>query len=462
MGRSTHPKVPLTSRIIRVQVSLLPTYGRSQELQTPMRVLIYCFGSQGDIQPYVALASNLIKAGHEAAICTAEGFRADIEDHGITYAYMNNDMLQLIQETMPQMSGPRDTYKIFRAMGTAQRSSLDDQWAAAQQFEPSIIVYHPKSLGGYHIAEKLGVPGVLSLPLPFFTPTREYPIPFIGSWPLKGRANLLSYELQRFTAAVYGGMLNDFRRLQLGLPAIRRTDALLRDRNGHPIPILYAFSQHVRPIPADYPPHVHVTGYWFLDHPDGWRPSAELDEFLAAGEPPLYIGFGSMGFGKGADKRNKAIIDAIQLLGIRAILATGWSNDADIERRSNVLVIEKAPHDWLFPRVSAVVHHGGAGTIGSGLRAGRPTLVCPFLGDQPFWGNQIRLLGAGPAPLPQRKITPERFADRVRSLISDPRYKDNADTIGRLIRSEKGPESAIRALESLDRGSRSSRSIKRA
>jgi sterol 3beta-glucosyltransferase len=162
-----------------------------------MRVLIFTFGTRGDIQPDIALARALTDRGHSTAICTAEGFRDRIESADVDYLYMNNDMLQLVRDAMPQMSGPRDSYGIFRAMGGAQRSALRDQWSAARSYEPSIIVFHPKALGGYHIAEKLAVPAVLSLPLPFFTPTREFPIPFIGRWPLGGRANRFSYQFQR-------------------------------------------------------------------------------------------------------------------------------------------------------------------------------------------------------------------------------------------------------------------------
>jgi sterol 3beta-glucosyltransferase len=414
-----------------------------------MRVLIYCFGTHGDIQPYIALGRRLIEAGHDAAICTAAGYRTAIESRGVSYAFMNNDMLQIMQQAMPGMRGARDSYKIIRAMSEAQRAALLDQWTAAQDYQPSIIVYHPKSLGGYHIAEKLGVPGVLSLALPFFTPTREFPIPFLKNLPFGGRVNRLSYEFQRFTALVYGAMINDFRRNQLHLPPIRRTSTLLSDSEGRPLTILYAFSRHVRPIPADYPPNVHVTGYWFLDRPDDWQPPAALERFLANGPPPIYIGFGSMGFGKCADRRNKAIIEAIQLAGVRAVFATGWSQSAELDLPQSVLMIEKAPHDWLFPQMRAVVHHGGAGTTGAGLRAGRPTLVCPFLGDQPFWGQQVRLLEAGPDPLPERQITAERLADRLTRLVSNQRYRDRAEAVGRLIRTENGTACATEILESI-------------
>lgn len=415
-----------------------------------MRVLLYTFGTRGDVQPYVALARALTDRGHSAAICTAEGFRALIESADVDYLRMNNDMLQLVQDAMPQMSGPRDSYKIFRAMGPAQRSALHDQWTAAQLYEPSIIVFHPKALGGYHIAEKLAVPAVLSLPLPFFTPTREFPIPFIGRWPLGGWANRLSYQFQRFTALAYGGMLNDFR-AELGLPPIRRSDTMLRDRTGRPLPVLYAFSRHVRPVPADYPAHAHVTGYWFMDSPDTWTPPPELRRFLADGPPPVYVGFGSMGFGGGADRRYAAIIDAVRRVGSRAIISSGWNTTAAIDPGGDdVLVIESAPHDWLFPQMSAVIHHGGSGTTGAGLRAGRPTLVCPVLGDQPFWAHQVHMLGAGPEPLPWRQLTAEKLEPRLRRLITDTRFSKVAHDLSRRLSAEDGPRTAATILESID------------
>jgi sterol 3beta-glucosyltransferase len=156
-----------------------------------------------------------------------------------------------------------------------------------------------------------------------------------------------------------------------------------------------------------------------------------------------------MGFGKGADRRNKAIIEAIQRAGVRVVFATGWSQSAEIDLPEKVLMIENAPHDWLFPQMRAVVHHGGAGTTGAGLRAGRPTLVCPFLGDQPFWGQQVRLLEAGPDPLPERHITAERLADRLSRLVGNQRYRDRAEAVGRLIRTENGAACATDVLESI-------------
>ena len=136
-----------------------------------MRILILTFGTRGDVQPYAALAQAAIAAGHEAAVCTAEGFRPLVEDAGVPYLHMDNDMLDLIQAEMPSMSGAGDGLRLVRRMTAAMRASLRDQWQAAQTFQPDLVVYHPKSLGGLHVAERLQIPAVVSLPLPFFTPT---------------------------------------------------------------------------------------------------------------------------------------------------------------------------------------------------------------------------------------------------------------------------------------------------
>jgi sterol 3beta-glucosyltransferase len=414
--------------------------------ENPMRILILTFGTRGDVQPYVALANAAIAAGHDAAICTAEGFRPLVEDAGVPYLHMSNDMLDLIQAEMPTMSGAADSLRLVRRMTAAMRASLHDQWEAAQTFEPDLLIYHPKSLGGLHIAERLRIRVAVSLPLPFFTPTRAFPIPFIARWPLGGTANRLSYQLNRFTALAYGGMINTFRRDTLGLPPLSRWSTYLTSPDGRPVPVLYGFSSTVVPIPADYPPHAHVTGYWFLPDQPAWQPPPQLQSFLAAGEPPLYIGFGSMGFGKNAATRGATILEAVRRVGARAVVATGWGGIDLTEGSDDVLVVRDIPHEWLLPRTAAVVHHGGAGTTAAGLRAGRPTLICPVLGDQGFWAERVSTLGAGPRPIPIRRLTTANLAERLNQLLTEQRYRATTNRLGEAIRSEDGTGRALRIL----------------
>jgi sterol 3beta-glucosyltransferase len=157
-----------------------------------------------------------------------------------------------------------------------------------------------------------------------------------------------------------------------------------------------------------------------------------------------------MGFGAGADRRYTAIIEAVRAVGTRAIISSGWNTTATIDPGGDdILVIESAPHHWLFPQMSAVIHHGGSGTTGAGLRAGRPTLICPVLGDQPFWAHQVHGLGAGPQPLPWRQLTAAKLEPRLRQLITDPRYPEVTDNLSRLLAAEDGPRTAATILESL-------------
>ena len=236
-----------------------------------MRVLVLTFGTRGDVQPYVALADGLQAAGHQVGLGTVSGYRDLVAGAGVPYLHMSNDMLELVQTGMPAMAGPRDALRLVRRMTAAMRTSLEEQWEAARGFDPDLVVYHPKILGGLHIAERLRVPAVVSLPLPFFTPTRAFPIPFIGRWPLGGAANRWSYQFNRFTAVAYGGMINSFRRRTLGLPPRSRWNDYLHRADGRPVPALYGYSPAVVPVPADYPSHAHVTGYWFLPGDASWR-----------------------------------------------------------------------------------------------------------------------------------------------------------------------------------------------
>lgn len=411
-----------------------------------MHVLLTCFGTRGDVQPYAALAGALVRAGHRASLATAEGFR-DLAPDGVAFAGVGSEMLRLIREVMPELSGARDALRTFGIMRGAMRQQNVELWATAQAARPDLVVYHPKVIGAPHVAEALGVPGVLSLPLPYFTPTREFLQPILGAARLPGRLNRASYGLRRATALIYGGMLDDFRR-QLGLRAAGRLADPLVGPDGRAIDVLYPYSTHVVPTPSDYPPTAHVTGYWFRDEPE-WTPPADLADFLAAGPPPVYVGFGSMGFGKGADERRDAVLAALTTNRLRGIIATGWGGiTAGSELSDDVFAIDEAPHDWLFPRMAAVVHHGGAGSTAAGLRAGRPTLVVPFLGDQPFWGARVAAIGAGPGPLRPWRLAGGLTA-RLADLVSEPSYGRRAAEVGELVRAEDGLGHGVRILESL-------------
>jgi sterol 3beta-glucosyltransferase len=408
-------------------------------------ILIATFGTRGDIQPFIALGKGLEAAGYDVAVCTSEGYKAFVEEHGLRYIFMDNELLQLSQEALGQTSGIGGTFKIIKKMGPAIRRSMVDEWSAAQAFQPDLILYHPKCLGSLHVAEKLRIPAVMSLPLPFYTPTREFPVPFLSNVQLGGWVNRLTYRLIGLSTVMHAGTINDFRTKSLGMAPVGRLADLLVRSDGTPVTVLYPYSPHVLPVPNDFPPHVHVTGYWFLDRPADWQPEPELLRFLRAGPPPVYIGFGSIGASKG-EERARIVLDALQKSGQRGVLASGWGGLKASGLPPSVYMLESAPHDWLFPQVAAVVHHGGAGTTAAGLRAGKPTIISPFMADQPFWGNLVYQLGVGPKPIPQKRLTEGGLAEAIRTAVQDETMKRRAAELGEQIRAEDGVARAVEVI----------------
>ena len=151
--------------------------------------------------------------------------------------------------------------------------------------------------------------------------------------------------------------------------------------------------------------------------------------------------------GRNPAKVTQLVVAALQKAGVRGLIATGWGGLKANDLPETIFKLEQAPHDWLFERVTAVVHHGGAGTTAAGLRAGKPTVICPFFGDQPFWGQRVALLGAGSAPIPQKKLTVENLAVAVQTAVNNAAMRQQAAALGHQIRQEDGVANAIAIIE---------------
>ncbi len=410
------------------------------------KILMITIGSRGDIQPIVALGKGLQAAGYDVALQTAEAYKPFVQEHGLPYLYMNNEFMKLTESKAGQAAAEGgNNLSLMKQVMPMLRQMLQDEWQAAQNFQPDAIIYHPKSLGGYHLAEKLNLPLFLSLPLPIYTPTSAYPTPIMSGIRLGGSFNRFSYKLMGWASAPYTSVVNDFRVKTLGLEKRGRFASEIIKPNGEPVSVLYAYSPDVLPIPADYPPQVHVTGYWFLDCSDDWQPSIDLLRFLEAGAPPVYVGFGSMS-GTKAQERANIVLAALAKSGQRGLLASGWGGLKATDLPTHMFMLEQAPHDWLFPRVSAVVHHGGAGTTAAGLRAGKPTVIVPFIADQPFWGKVVYDLGVGSQPIPQKKLTIDGLSAAIRRVTNDAEMRRRAEILGEKIRAEDGIGNAVKII----------------
>jgi sterol 3beta-glucosyltransferase len=234
-------------------------------------------------------------------------------------------------------------------------------------------------------------------------------------------------------------------RSRLKLPRATRGEFL---RAWNRTPTLLGVSPLITPPPPDWGDHIHVTGYWFLDAPADWQPSSALRAFLDAGAPPVYIGFGSMS-SRNPQATTQMMIEALKTTGQRGIIHSGWAGLHAEDLPPNIFLLDYAPHDWLFPRMAAVVHHGGAGTTAAGLRAGIPGMVVSHIGDQPYWGRRLHELGVGAAPLKRHELTADKLADAIRTMTSDRAMQSRAAALGERIRTEDGIGNAVKALRKI-------------
>lgn len=410
-----------------------------------MRITILTAGSRGDTQPYVALGVGLKQAGHAVRLAASEGFEELVTSNGLEYAPMEGNFRTILAGEAGQMrrgrvSLPWLALTLRRMVGPILEQMGHNMLAACRDAE--VIVSALPFLSG-DVAEHLGARYIPASLFPFAR-TREFAHPFLPPT-IPRPLNRLSFTLAAQTAwQMFRPTINRFRRDVLSLkPWGLRGPYEAEHAAG--LPTLYAFSRHVIPPPQDWPDNIHVTGYWWLDSPD-WQPPADLVRFIESGPPPVFIGFGSMPDDAPAIT-TRLILDAVALAGCRAVLHSGWGGIGDMDLPDSVFRIDFAPYEWLFPRMAAVVHHGGAGTTGSALRAGAPNIVVAFLGDQTFWGKRVHDLGAGPYPIPRSRLTPERLAGVIRAMTSDPAMRARAAEIGTQIRAEDGVANAVRIIE---------------
>lgn len=420
-----------------------------------MKILILTLGSHGDVQPYVTLGQGLRAAGHPVSLCTSEHFAGFVTDHGLDYRHMHNGFIDLLAsmegraalEEMQSLFGTlRVMVRLVPKVGPLQVQTQQDAWHAAQAVQPDLIVFHPKLACAVDIADVLDVPVIMAPLFPQYVSTAAFPAVGLPDWPLGDGYRRFTYRLVHFLGRRIGsGPLRSWRR-DNGLGRRPAALGLFTDGCGRPIPVLHGYSPEISPRPKDWPATAVAAGAWTLPHASDWTPPQALVRFLAAGPPPVYVGFGSMA-GRHPARLAAIVLDALRQSGRRGLLASGWGGLAARALPSDVLAIDHVPHDWLFPQVAAVVHHGGAGTTAAGLAAGRPTIVCPFFGDQPFWGRCVHALGAGPPPIAQKRLTAGRLAAAIETATTDSRIAAAAAAVGVRLRAEQGVSITVEWIE---------------
>ncbi|KAI9486331.1 MAG: UDP-Glycosyltransferase/glycogen phosphorylase [Benjaminiella poitrasii] len=408
-------------------------------------------GTRGDVQPYIALCKGLMKEGHQCRIATHDEFKDWIEEHGIEFRTVGGDPGELmricVENNFFSVNFVVEGLRLFKDWID---ELLQLTWKAVQGTD--IIIESPSAMVGIHMAEALRVPYFRSFPMPM-TRTRSFPHPFATPNSPKGRLyNDMTYVL--FDHAIWRAIAsrtNSFRQTTLGLPSTSYEKLEVWK-----IPYLYSFSPNIVPSPLDWLDWIHCTGYWFLDNPQtGWKPDPELKTFIEAQDsrPIVYIGFGSI-IVSDPEEITRVIIESVLLSNVRAIVSRGWSSrlkqgtsneEENMLKRhpGTILCVHSVPHDWLFPKIRAVVHHGGAGTTAAGLRAGRPTIIKPFFADQFFWGERVEEMGLGRCI---KSLTVEGLSAALRVISTDENMLKVANQVGHKIRAETGVDIAIQCI----------------
>lgn len=416
----------------------------------PLKFTLLTIGSRGDVQPYIALAKGLMKEGHSVKIASHSEFREWVEGYGIEYAEIAGDpgelMKIMIEHGMFSVSFLRDAAARFR-------SWIDDllvsAWEACQGTD--VLIESPSAMAGIHIAEALKIPYFRAFTMPW-TRTRAYPHAFIvPEQKMGGSYNYLTYVLfdNVFWKGI-SGQVNKWRKDHLGLS---KTNLELMQQNK--VPFFYSVSPAVLVPPVDFSDWIKVTGYWFLDEgKDDFKPPEDLVNFISKARKDnkniVYIGFGSIVVSN-SQELTKAVVDSVLKADVRCILSKGWSDrygseDASVPEVTlppEIFQIKSAPHDWLFPQMDAAVHHGGSGTTGASLRAGVPTIIKPFFGDQFFYAGRVEDLGAG---IFLKKLNVTQLSKALLEATSNEKMIAKAGAIGKQIQSENGVSRTIEAL----------------
>ncbi|WRT64019.1 uncharacterized protein IL334_000946 [Kwoniella shivajii] len=428
----------------------------------PMRITCLTIGSRGDVQPYIALCKGLQAEGHTTRIASHGEYKDWVEGHGIEFASVGGDPAELMQmcvdNGMFTVSFLKEGLQKFRGW---LDDLLNSSWEACQNSD--LLIESPSAMGGVHIAEALRIPYFRAFTMPW-TRTRAYPHAFaVPEYIRGGSYNYMTYTMfdQVFWRAI-SGQVNRWRKhvMNIGPTSFEKLEQ-------HKIPFLYNFSPSIVPPPLDWTEWIHVTGYWFLENADEsqsneekWSPPEGLIDFIDNahdnGKKVVYIGFGSIVVSD-PEEMTRCVVEAVTESGVCAILSKGWSDrgskskgdtgdseGADgVKYPPEIFSIDSIDHSWLFPRIDAACHHGGAGTSGASFRAGIPTIIKPFFGDQAFWAERAESLNVGSAI---RKLTSEHLAEALIKATTDEKQISKAKVVGEMIRKENGVAKAIEAI----------------
>ncbi|MCH5641344.1 glycosyltransferase [Gordonia sp. ABSL49_1] len=419
------------------------------------RVTILAFGTRGDVAPIIGLAAGLQgDLGADVSVAAQHPYEQMVTDAGLEFRLLPRDTesdTRASEYGQAMVDGPR-MRPTKDALAGMRRDLVGVGEAMAKASADADLVLCEGPVGGllgWHAAQACGVRSAALMLQPAY-PTGDFAPPALGTRSFGRFGNRTAWRLGAAGERVFAPLVDDLR-ASLGLPDQSRSSVQKRKREWIQ---LCGFSESVVARPRDWPESVHITGYWWPDDDSEYQPPAELASFLEDGPPPVYVGLGSTALSDGSEISDM-VRAALRAAGRRGLVNRGWANLDGGSDDPDVLTIDDVPHSWLLPRVSAAIHHCGAGTTAATLRAGIPSVALPGIMDQPFWALRLHRLGCAPEPIPRTSATRDNLAAALSALSDDKgaEYRFRARELADHLAREDGVANAVALVERVLAGS---------
>ncbi len=420
-----------------------------------MKIAITTVGTRGDLQPYIALGLGLKDLGYEVQIVSAKNEETFVRNYGLDFFALDVDIQKIMEGgEVNEMAKGDNPFKFIISHMKGSKSlkkmmvkTQGEIWHACKNAD--LIVFHPGMPLGFFLGKEKNIKAILATPFPMVS-TMDYPsILFYSFLRLGSYYNLLTHFIfDKLFWALTKSSITEYWNKNVKTKMDFATSPIKQQINsGHLV--LNGYSELLFKQPKEWANNIHTTGSWIIDTETNFVPPIELDNFINNGEPPIYIGFGSMKYFDSFNKTLALIIEALDITKQRAVLGFGCTkNNCKKALPENIFLVESVPHTWLFCKMKMLIHHGGAGTTATGLRAGKPTIIIPHNADQPAWGQRVFELGVGSKPIKKSKLTAEKLANAI--LFSQaPNIIANAQRLGQQLKNENGVQKAVEIIERL-------------
>jgi len=444
-----------------------------------LKVAMMCEGSRGDCQPYVALALALKKQGCVIKFLTNAAHETMVKNVGLDYVKVGVSSEESLNKEKSLKDAMMDgnVFSFFAALAEVNNKNYPDSikqgWTALEQFKPQLILYGVlcTAMVNAYTHMNTNVPAIPTF-LAVTLPTGECPplglsappLAFVNKilWSVAMKSFFDGIKEQYVMAATHIGT-DDFTK------TLPMTSAeFVADQKSPITPYLIGVSPLVAPVPKDCEhPDITCTGSWVLDQKAqterflagdvtfGGSQRAEIEAFLKAGAPPVYIGWGSM-IAVSPEFMTKLAVSSLKEAGKRGVVLRGWAAlapellvDQDLIEyaKANVLFITTAPHEWLMPQCAACVIHGGSGTTAASFRSGKPTIITPVWLDQHDFAKALKRLGNGIATDLYKNVTPKILGDAITKCLTDPEILKNAVDVSTKLKAEDGVGTAVQKIK---------------